>query len=71
MFSEPSSQLFAEYEIGSIDWIWSDSKFLATLPQFLKKDIHFGCFVRTVDDPQDALQNSYIDLKARETLGSM
>jgi hypothetical protein len=47
MFGEVSSQLFAEYEIGAIDWIWSDSKFLATLPKFLKDDIHFGCFVLT------------------------
>lgn len=47
MFGEVSSQLFAEYEIGTIDWIWSDSKFLAILPEFLKDDIHFGCFVLT------------------------
>ena len=47
MFSEVSSQLFAEYEIGTIEWIWSDSKFRATLPKFLNDDIHFGCFVLT------------------------
>ena len=47
MFSEVSSQLFAEHEIGTIEWIWSDSKFRATLPKFLNDDIHFGCFVLT------------------------
>ena len=47
MFSEVSSQLFAEYEIGMIDWIWKEPAFLATLPKFLKDDIHFGCFVLT------------------------
>ena len=47
MFDVPSSQLFAEYEIGTIDWIWSDPKFLATLPKFLEDDIHFGCFILT------------------------
>lgn len=47
MFSEVSSQLFAEYEIGAIDWIWKEPAFLATLPKFLKSDIHFGCFVLT------------------------
>ena len=47
MFSEVSSQLFAEYEIGMIDWIWKEPAFLATLPRFLKRDIHFGCFVLT------------------------
>ena len=47
MFDEVSSQLFAEYDLGSIDWIWRNSKFLATLPRFLKNDIHFGCFVLT------------------------
>jgi hypothetical protein len=49
MFSEVSSQLFAEYEIGMIDWIWKEPAFLATLPKFLKRDIHFGCFVLTED----------------------
>ena len=47
MFAEVSSQLFTEYEIGTIDWIWSDPRFLATLPKFLEGDIHFGCFVLT------------------------
>ena len=47
MFAEVSSQLFAEYEIGTIDWLWSDPRFLATLPKFLEGDIHFGCFVLT------------------------
>ena len=47
MFSEVSSQLFTEYEIGMIDWIWKEPAFLATLPKFLKRDIHFGCFVLT------------------------
>jgi hypothetical protein len=47
MFAEVSSQLFAEYEIGMIDWIWKEPAFLATLPKFLKRDIHFGCFVLT------------------------
>jgi hypothetical protein len=47
MFEDVSSQLFAEYDLGAIEWIWRDSKFLATLPKFLKEDIHFGCFVLT------------------------
>jgi hypothetical protein len=47
MFSEVSSQLFTEYGIGMIDWIWKEPAFLATLPKFLKRDIHFGCFVLT------------------------
>jgi len=47
MFAEVSSQLFTEYEIGSIDWIWKESAFLSTLSKFLDGDIHFGCFVLT------------------------
>lgn len=47
MMGEPSSQLFAEYDIGLIEWIWKDPSFLSTLPKFLENDIHFGCFVLT------------------------
>ncbi len=47
MFAEVSSQLFAEYEIGAIDWIWDDPSFQEYALKFLESDIHFGCFVLT------------------------
>lgn len=47
MFREISSQLFAEYEIGGIDWIWSDSQFQRIALKLLEDDIHFGCFTLT------------------------
>ena len=66
MFDKPSSQLFAEYEIGAIDWIWSDSKFLATLPKFLKDDIHFGCFVLTEDRSNQEFTSLFADVALKE-----
>jgi hypothetical protein len=47
MFAEISSQLFAEYEFGAIDWIWEDPSFQEYALKFLESDIHFGCFVLT------------------------
>jgi hypothetical protein len=47
MFSEISSQLFAEYEIGMVDWIWENSTFMDYCVKFMERDIHFGCFVLT------------------------
>lgn len=47
MFAEISSQLFAEYEIGTIDWIWENSTFMDYCVKFMERDIHFGCFVLT------------------------
>lgn len=47
MFAEVSSQLFAEYDIGMIDWIWQDATFMKYCIKFMKSDIHFGCFVLT------------------------
>lgn len=47
MFMEPSSQLFVEYEIGAVEWIWEEAAFRRTLPRYLEVDIHFGCFVLT------------------------
>jgi len=49
MCMEPSSQLFSEYGIGEIDWIWDDEDFKSTFPRFLDADPHFGCFVLTED----------------------
>ena len=66
MFDEPSSQLFAEYEIGAIDWIWSDPKFLATLPKFLKEDIHFGCFVLTEDRSNEEFTSLFANVALEE-----
>lgn len=66
MFDEPSSQLFAEYEIGAIEWIWSDSKFLATLPKFLKVDIHFGCFVLTEGCSNQKFTSLFAEVALRE-----
>ena len=66
MFDEPSSQLFAEYEIGAIDWIWSDPKFLATLPKFLKEDIHFGCFVLTEDRSNEEFTSLFAEVSLEE-----
>jgi hypothetical protein len=66
MFDEPSSQLFAEYGIGAIDWIWSDSKFLATLPQFLKDDIHFGCFILTEGRSNVEFTSLFADMALKE-----
>ena len=66
MFNEPSSQLFAEYGIGAIDWIWSDSKFLATLPKFLKEDIHFGCFVLTEDRSNEDFTSLFANVALEE-----
>lgn len=47
MFAEISSQLFAEYEIGMIDWLWENSEFLNYCLKFMESDLHFGCFVLT------------------------
>lgn len=47
MFAEVSSQLFAEYDIGTIDWIWEDENFRQVMSKFLQDDLHFGCFVLT------------------------
>jgi hypothetical protein len=47
MFAEISSQLFTEYEIGGIDWIWENHLFMDYCIKFLDSDIHFGCFVLT------------------------
>ena len=47
MFAEISSQLFAEYDLGSIDWIWENPQFIDYCLKFLESDIHFGCFVLT------------------------
>jgi hypothetical protein len=47
MFAEVSSQLFAEYDIGMIDWIWENSIFMDYCLKFMKSDLHFGCFVLT------------------------
>jgi len=47
MFAEISSQLFAEYEIGFVEWIWRDPQFMKYCSKFLENDIHFGCFVLT------------------------
>jgi hypothetical protein len=66
MFNEPSSQLFAEYGIGAIDWIWSDSKFLATLPKFLEEDIHFGCFVLTEDRSNEEFTSLFANVALEE-----
>ena len=66
MFDEPSSQLFAEYEIGTMEWIWSDSKFLATLPKFLKEDIHFGCFVLTEGCSNQEFTSLFGDVALKE-----
>lgn len=66
MFNEVSSQLFAEYEIGAIDWIWSDSKFLTTLPKFLKDDIHFGCFVLTENRSNEEFTSLFAEVALKE-----
>jgi hypothetical protein len=66
MFNEVSSQLFAEYEIGTIEWIWSDSKFLSTLPKFLKDDIHFGCFVLTESCSNEVFTSLFAELALKE-----
>ena len=66
MFAEVSSQLFAEYEIGLIDWIWSDSKFLATLPKFLKDDMHFGCFVLTESRSNEEFTSLFAEVALKE-----
>ena len=66
MFDVPSSQLFAEYEIGAIDWIWSDPKFLATLPKFLMDDIHFGCFVLTEGCSNEEFTSLFADVALKE-----
>ena len=47
MFAEISSQLFAEYEIGMIDWVWENSEFMDYCIKFMESDLHFGCFVLT------------------------
>lgn len=47
MFTEISSQLFSEFELGSIDWIWEAPEFQDVILKFLNDDLHFGCFVLT------------------------
>jgi hypothetical protein len=66
MFAEVSSQLFAEYEIGMIDWIWKEPAFLATLPKFLKRDIHFGCFVLTEDCSNEEFTSLVAEVAIKE-----
>jgi hypothetical protein len=66
MFSEVSSQLFAEYEIGMIDWIWKEPAFIATLPRFLKDDIHFGCFVLTEDCSNEEFTTLFAEVAIEE-----
>jgi hypothetical protein len=66
MFSEVSSQLFAEYEIGMIDWIWKEPAFLATLPRFLKDDIHFGCFVLTESCTNEEFTSLFAEVAIEE-----
>ena len=53
MCMEPSSQLFSEYGIGEIEWIWENEDFRSTFPRFLEVDLHFGCFVLTEDRADD------------------
>ena len=67
MFSEVSSQLFAEYEIGMIDWIWKEPAFLATLPRFLKDDIHFGCFVLTESCTNEEFTSLFAEVAIEES----
>ena len=45
MFAEISSQLFAEYDIGAIDWLWENPEFMNYCIKFMESDLHFGCFV--------------------------
>ncbi|CAN2189614.1 hypothetical protein MCEMRE217_00487 [Candidatus Nanopelagicaceae bacterium] len=66
MFAEVSSQLFTEYEIGAIDWIWKDPAFLATLPKFLEGDIHFGCFVLTEVRSSEEFTALFADVAIQE-----
>jgi len=66
MFSEVSSQLFTEFGIGTIEWIWRDFAFLATLPKFLKDDIHFGCFVLTDSCSNEEFTSLFAEVALKE-----
>lgn len=59
MFAEISSQLFAEYEIATIDWIWDNSIFMDYCLKFMVSDLHFGCFVLTEGRSNESFTNEF------------
>ncbi len=66
MFAEISSQLFAEYDLGSIDWIWQNPEFAEYCLKFLDTDIHFGCFVLTEDRSNEKFTEKFAQISLNE-----
>jgi hypothetical protein len=54
--------LFAEFELGAIKWIWNEPDWQSEAIYFLKKDIHFGCFVLTEGVTHSEFTRQYIEL---------
>ncbi len=69
MFAEVSSQLFAEYEIGNIDWIWEDKNFQQIMSRFLQDGLHFGCFVLTEGRSNVDFNRRFADLAYAQSCG--